>query len=812
MNWQQNMILMILTLLGAAALASIAGSAADRLPKGWIKAGSHPHNYEIALDTVVKHSDKAGAYIKFTGSDADGFCTLMQLFKANDYHGKRLRMSAWMRTENADSAQLWLRLDSANGMAGFDNMDNRPVKGTVDWKKYEIVLDVPTNTVNVAFGAFLKGKGQAWVDDFAFEVVGKDAPTTNMLTPEQVKAGGATPVSDGYPAQPLNLNFEEDPAKGAEYETPLAQGKAAAGDARSWLAANAIRLDTVEAGRGFADMQALKGVIGKTRLVSLGEATHGTREFFQLKHRMLEFLVNEMGFNIFAIEATMPESFDINEYVMTGKGDPAKALAGIYFWTWDTEEVLEMIQWMRRYNADPNHTRKVKFYGFDMQSAARAAKVTLSYLRRVDPQRAENAAKELGLLANPYTEPQFYTLAKEKKVAAAETVKSVLASFDERNQDYVNRSNADEWSLARLHAQILAQNIEMQSGAINSRLAVRDRSMAENIRWILEHEGPDAKLVAWAHNGHVAAQNTMMGSHLRRMFGSEMAIFGFAFNQGGFQAMEMPCPSATGLRSFNVGPAPDGSLDATLASAGLRIAAIDLRTLPKEGEAAKWFSEPRATRIIGAGYGERFAAHFLDRQVTPQIYDAILFVEKTTAARPLAKSENPASRPKLPAPANTDFENGKVGEPPADWYFSTKLRRYDFQIVTSDERPHSGKSCALISRTPGKHYGEFMGSFGQRLDAVPYRGKKIRLRAAARAEVSGVDNVSWLRLNVFGQGLGSQGMVFDSLDKCPITSTEWRIYEIVADVPLDADSIPYGFYLVGDGKAWLDSVSVEVVE
>jgi hypothetical protein len=105
-----------------------------------------------------------------------------------------------------------------------------------------------------------------------------------------------------------------------------------------------------------------------------------------------------------------------------------------------------------------------------------------------------------------------------------------------------------------------------------------------------------------------------------------------------------------------------------------------------------------------------------------------------------------------------------------------------------------------------------MGSFGQRLDAVPYRGKKIRLRAAARAEVSGVDNVSWLRLNVFGQGLGSQGMVFDSLDKCPITSAEWRIYEIVADAPLDADSISYGFYLVGDGKAWLDSVSVEVVE
>ena len=171
----------------------------------------------------------------------------------------------------------------------------------------------------------------------------------------------------------------------ADYRARLAAEKATADAVKSWLAANAIRLSTVEAGHGFADMQPLKKIVGEARVVSLGEATHGTREFFQLKHRMLEFLVNEMGFNIFAIEATMPESFDINEYVLTGQGDPAKALAGIYFWTWDTEEVLGMIEWMRRYNADAQHTRKVKFYGFDMQSAARAAKVTLAYLRRVDP-------------------------------------------------------------------------------------------------------------------------------------------------------------------------------------------------------------------------------------------------------------------------------------------------------------------------------------------------------------------------------------------------------------------------------------------
>src|SRR6476620_3758937 len=121
-------------------------------------------------------------------------------------------------------------------------------------------------------------------------------------------------------------------------------------DPTEWIRANAIRLNTSEAGHGFADMQALKPLIGNARIVSLGEATHGTREFFQLKHRMLEFLATEMGFTIFSIEANMPEAYRLNDYVLNGVGDPAKLLRGMYFWTWNTEEVLDMIRWMRELN------------------------------------------------------------------------------------------------------------------------------------------------------------------------------------------------------------------------------------------------------------------------------------------------------------------------------------------------------------------------------------------------------------------------------------------------------------------------------
>ncbi len=585
-------------------------------------------------------------------------------------------------------------------------------------------------------------------------------------------------------------------------------GPATAEAARSWLETNAIRLETVEAGHGFADMQPLKAIIGPARVVALGEATHGTREFFQFKHRTLEFLVTEMGFNIFAIEASMPESFDINDLVLTGRGDPDKALAGIYFWTWDTEEVRTMIEWMRSYNANPQHARKVKFYGFDMQSAPRAAKVTLAYLRKVDPAQAQRAEKDLILLADPYTDGRFDDLPQKQKTAVNKEIHVLLSGFDRRKQDYVRRSSAEDWDMARQHVRVLSQNIELRSGE-TFEPQVRDIAMADNIRWMIEHEGPGAKAVVWAHNGHVSTADRSMGWYLRREFGPDMLAFGFAFNQGGFQAREGPYQTKGGLRPFEVPPAPAGSLDALLASANLQIAAIDLRTLPKSGPVADWFAVPHGTREINALYFEQGSG--VVQRCVPLMYDGLLFVEKTTAARPLI-SRSPEQ--KLTAPTNTDFELSLPGQPPAGWQLSPNLSAYDFQVVTTEENPHTGKRCAMLSRSPSKHYGETVGSLSQRLDAKPYRGKKIKFQAATRGDVSGADNHAWLRLVITKRTaflVDTHQTAFDTLDQYPVNTPEWRGHDIVADVPVDAASISYGLYLVGEGKVWLDSVSLRVV-
>jgi len=593
---------------------------------------------------------------------------------------------------------------------------------------------------------------------------------------------------------------------------------------RRWIKSNAIPIRTVIAGNGFDDLQPLKKLIGSAHLVALGEATHGTREFFQLKHRMLEFLVSEMGFTVFGIEATMPEAFDVNEYVLTGKGDPAKALASLYMWPWNTEEVLDMIKWMRSYNADALHTEKVKFYGFDMQSSARAVKVTLENLRKLDPLQAEALEKPLAVLSNPFIAPDFVFLPKDEKEKAAAAMSSILRIFDEHKQDYINRRSASEWAVMRQHAVIIAQHIESQMNKTNYNIdpAVRDKSMAENIRWTIDNEGPGTKMVIWAHNGHVATNSTT-GKNLLRMFGNDMVVFGFAFNQGSFQAVEYPIsynqyflfPSEKGVHPFTIPSFHsvfDNSLDVMLAKAGLKVAAIDLHALPKDGPVSKWFYKGQLTRNIGAFYYDQIYGSGVREQIVPKIYDVLLFVEKTTATRLNEGGQRPVA-PILATPSNLDFENGESGKPPADWLVPKQSPDFDFSVTTSESNPYSGKRCAVISRSTDKHYGEMYGSLSQQIDATSCRGKRVKLHAAIRTDVSGPGNKAYLWLRVTKKFFGPASLLFyDNMADRPITNNDWCDYEIIGEVPMDAEVIGYGLALVGDGKAWLDSVSIEVIE
>ena len=122
-----------------------------------------------------------------------------------------------------------------------------------------------------------------------------------------------------------------------------------------------LALDTVQAGRSFEDLQQLSSILQGKRIIALGEATHGTREFFQMKHRLLEFLVREMGVENFGMETSPEVAQVINDYIKNGSGNPRDVL----YWPWATTEVMDMLDWMRAYNADPLTSRKITFYGID---------------------------------------------------------------------------------------------------------------------------------------------------------------------------------------------------------------------------------------------------------------------------------------------------------------------------------------------------------------------------------------------------------------------------------------------------------------
>ena len=177
----------------------------------------------------------------------------------------------------------------------------------------------------------------------------------------------------------LSLPRPPDPMRPLRFARPLLLGFAfllAACDSPSggggeapigWLRDNAVPFASVEPGGSFAELAPLGHMMGDARIVGLGEATHGSREFFRMKHRVVEYLVRERGFRTFAIEATWAEATRVNRYLHTGEGDPAVLLANLHFWTWNTREVLEMIQWMRAYNQSVPAADRVSFYGFDVQ-------------------------------------------------------------------------------------------------------------------------------------------------------------------------------------------------------------------------------------------------------------------------------------------------------------------------------------------------------------------------------------------------------------------------------------------------------------
>lgn len=366
-------------------------------------------------------------------------------------------------------------------------------------------------------------------------------------------------------------------------------------------------LRSTEPGTDTADLRPLGAMIGDATVVGLGEATHGSHEFFTMKERVFRYLVEEKGFTTFALEMSWTAGLQIDEYVRSGRGDARQvvkeALGGS---PWEREEFLHLVEWIRDHNRrHPGH--QVRFMGDDIGYP----RVGDDFFERVTGYVRQH---HQGLLPR-FTE--LYTGLRPLDDGAA----YLRRPLPERQRLADNAQLAlellegqrgpggEEFEWAVQHTRFLAQTARFLASdleddkAIPAAMIYRDRVMAENVAWWHRHTGH--RMLLSAHNGHVAyvpddpeAHPKAQGGFLREALGKDYLPIGFTFGQGSFlaQAKSLEGP----WQKTTVGAADPGTSEYTLDQVRCTDYFLDVRTA--QGTARAWLDAARPRRSIGTEY------------------------------------------------------------------------------------------------------------------------------------------------------------------------------------------------------------------
>lgn len=386
-------------------------------------------------------------------------------------------------------------------------------------------------------------------------------------------------------------------------------------------------------GNDFADIDKFWPQIKDADIIALGEGTHGTAEFFKMKHRFVKYLATKRGFNIFSIEANLPEAYKVNDYTIRGENCADSVISGMYFWTWSTEEVKAMVEWMKEYNAGE---QKLLFTGFDMQFHQEATKqlsealaedsVAIKHINNILIGLSANRSR-LGGITKQEDVNEVLTKVKDNTTR----LKGQAEAVDERLKQ---SSRADDKMLGYcslvlqqyLESTIQDINYTLDSVKYETAFDFRDKCMADNLLMIAK-DNPGSKTIAWAHNAHINNEFGAMGNFMKKQIGDKYATIGFSFYDGSYTAVDT---EARKLSCAISSTPPDDSIEAVLNEVGEPIFILDLKRLEEEGKAnTDWLTPAIKMRCIGSGVVPT-KYEFLD---TPANYDYIIFINETSYSR-----------------------------------------------------------------------------------------------------------------------------------------------------------------------------------
>jgi erythromycin esterase len=545
-------------------------------PTGWYLDGSGVQ-YSADSSTAVDGAQSLRIASLTNDTTQDGGAT--EYLTAGPAIGKTLHVSGWIRTLGVSGhadlrADAW---DSQGNSLAFGNLGSSAPLGTTGWTNYGFSLAVPAGSVEVSLNVNMSGAGTAWFDALSIDVDGQ--PYFPNPTAAQIQ----------------------------------------------WIQANAIPFTTLDPNAGFTELEPLKQIIGNAHIVGLGEGTHGTSEFFRMKSRLVSFLAQEMGFTIFAMEANMPEAYLMNDYVLTGRGDPTELLKGMYFWTWNTQEVLDMVQWMRQYNASGKGI--IQFLGFDMQTPGVAMDYVLRFVRQADPGLLATVNSNYSLVsALPFY--GYATASNYAQYQAAQAAaQSVLDQLQANRDKYLQEMSATEVEWAIQNARVVEQAVQFEATGDTT---FRDASMAANIEWIAAQAPPGARIVLWAHNLHIYKEPGAMGGALAQYFGPDYVAFGQTLHSGTYRAVG----SSGGLATFPALDSFPGSAEYFFHETGTPQQILDLRLASANDPGSGWLLGGLEFRDIGAAEVDGFL-EFSPTSRLVQDFDGLIFFDQTTASAEL---------------------------------------------------------------------------------------------------------------------------------------------------------------------------------
>ncbi len=405
------------------------------------------------------------------------------------------------------------------------------------------------------------------------------------------------------------------------------------------------------------DYDPLLKLIGDARLVLLGEASHGTHEFYRERAQITKRLILEKGFTAIAAEADWPDAYRVNRYVsgMSDDADAVEALGGFKrfpAWMWRNADVLDFIGWLRAHNDDlPPGRPRVGFYGLDLYSLHTSIAAVLTYLEKVDPEAAQQARQRYACFDHFGKDEQAYGYATGLGIAESceeEVVRQVL-DLHHHAMEYARRDGriaADDYFWASQNAR-LVMNAEryyrMMFRGRASSWNLRDSHMAETLDLLLDFlssQQPQAKIVVWEHNSHLGdARATRMGADgewnvgqlVRQRHGRDAILVGQTTHHGTVTAASNWDGPAERMR---VRPALPNSYESLFHEAGIPRFLLTFDN--KVDHLATALREPLLERAIGVIYRPETErqSHYFDARLSEQ-FDAVIHFEETRAVEPL---------------------------------------------------------------------------------------------------------------------------------------------------------------------------------